>query len=93
MREVIALYAPRADELTKKVNETFQIAEKQGNKIYKTQYVYASMDRFYCFIEYDNEVVKKNQCLSIVKIEYNKFFNIQSGHCFDAMTIFILSER
>ena len=59
MREVIALYAPRVDELMEKVNKTFMAAEKQGNKIFKTQYIYAR-DRFFCFIEYDNEVVKKN---------------------------------
>ena len=57
MREVIALYAPRVDEMMEKVNETFMTAEQQGNKIYKTQYIYAR-DRFFCFIEYDNEVLK-----------------------------------
>ena len=59
MKEVIVLFAPRANELVDKVNETFRTADKQGNKIYQTQYVYASMDRFYCFIEYDTEVPKK----------------------------------
>ena len=59
MRRVISLYATRANELAEKVNEIFAQAEKQGNKIYKTQYIYASMDKFYCFIEYENSVDKK----------------------------------
>lgn len=55
----MVLYAPRANELVDKVNETFQLAEKQGNTIYKTEYVYANMDKNYCFIEYEMIVKQK----------------------------------
>lgn len=60
MRKVFVVYAPKASDLVKKVNEAFEQANKQGNKIYSTQYVYADMDKYYCFIEYDN-VVNQSQ--------------------------------
>lgn len=58
MRKVMVIYSSRADELVKKVNNTFQIAENQSNKIYKTQYVYADMDKYYCFIEYETTCIR-----------------------------------
>ena len=58
MRKVMLLYAPKANELVEKVNEMFMQAEKKGLEILKTEYVYADMDKYYCFLEYDT-VIKK----------------------------------
>lgn len=58
MRKVFVVFASKASDLVKKVNDAFEQADKQGNKIYNTQYVYADMDKYYCFIEYDNVVDK-----------------------------------
>lgn len=59
MRKVMVLYAPKVNELVTKVNDVFKTAEEQKNKIYKTQYIYADMDKYYCFIEYETTVSEK----------------------------------
>ena len=53
MRKMEMIYESKAEELTKKINEIYQKAEKFGYQIISTQIIKEPMSIFTAFIDYE----------------------------------------